>query len=178
MAFSVRRVVTGHDDTGKSIFVSDGQPVQTMENEGHGQALVWATDISPALNNGSVDGGDRDMTIPPPANGTMFQIVEFPPEPENAGSDDAGGAEMKEFLKMMGAEVPSDPNLHPAMHKTKSIDYGVILDGEIDLVLEDSETHLTKGDVIVQRGTFHAWVNRSDQPCRIAFVLVDAEPAP
>ncbi len=177
MTFSVRRVVTGHDENGKSAFISDGQPVQIMEGEaGNGQAIIWATDRMPAVNNGSEDGGDRDMSIPPPANGSMFQIVVFPPDPPEMTDEIA--ADMKGFLQMMGCQTPENGGLHPAMHKTKTIDYGIVLDGEIDLVLEDGETHLTPGDVVVQRGTYHAWANRGSKPCRIAFVLVDADPAP
>jgi mannose-6-phosphate isomerase-like protein (cupin superfamily) len=114
------------------------------------------------------------MGIPPPPSGTIFRVVEFAPESEITADYDTR-------LKMIQAiglapegpsrERPSDP----AMHRTRTIDYAVILSGEIDMLLDDSEVHMKAGDVLVQRGTNHAWVNRSNAPCRVAFILVDAK---
>jgi hypothetical protein len=119
----------------------------------------------PAPNRGTADRAQRDMGVPPPERGTVFRVVEFPPEPKQMSRE--------AVLKEMGIAGPS-ADRHPAMHKTRSVDYAVVLEGGIDMLLDDSEVHLSAGDVLVQQGTNHAWVNRSGKPCRIAFVLIDA----
>ena len=103
----------------------------------------------------------------------MFRIVEFPPVGDDIeGLDHSASAADLGALPAKGAS-----NRHPFMHCTDTIDYAIILDGEVDMLLDDSEVHLKAGDVIIQRGTNHAWVNRGSGTCRIAFILIDAEPA-
>ncbi len=105
----------------------------------------------------------------PPTRGSIFRVVDFPPAPAFGAVDNAA------MLREMGIGAgPSDAR-HATMHRTKSIDYAVVISGEIDMLLDDSEVHLKAGDVLVQRGTNHAWVNRGTESCRIAFVLIDAE---
>jgi mannose-6-phosphate isomerase-like protein (cupin superfamily) len=123
------------------------------------------TDETPADISGTVDRAQREIGVPPPPRGTIFRVVDFPPE---------GGARSREaVLKEMGVADHGGAR-HPGMHRTKSVDYAVVLEGEIDMLLDDSEVHLEAGDVLVQQGTNHAWVNRGSAPCRIAFVLIDA----
>ncbi len=170
---NIRRVVTGHDSSGKAVVLYDGTPPVSMASGAdNGFAILWKSDTTPVDNSGSEDAGNADnLPIPPVANGNICRIVEFIPV---AGHDTSGE---QDFLKSRGATVPDDPR-DPGMHKTDSVDYAFVLSGEIDMLLDDSEVHLTAGDVVIQRGTYHAWVNRGTEPCRIAFVLIGADPAP
>jgi len=165
-----RCVVTGHRD-GKGVVLYDGPAPNRKVRQASGvvSTLLWATDESPADIAGGADRAEREIGVPPPARGSLFRVVEFPP----------GRREMSReaVLKEMGlAHQPG--SAHPGMHKTRSVDYAVVMEGEIDMLLEDSEVHLAAGDVLVQQGTNHAWVNRGSGPCRIAFVLIDAEAIP
>ena len=103
--------------------------------------------------------------------GTVFRIVEFPPEL----GDVPDTAAVQSFLQNQGTITPADPR-HPGMHKTDTIDYAIVLSGQIDLLLDQEDVTLYAGDTVVQRGTFHAWANRYQQPCQIAFILVAAAP--
>ena len=161
-----RRVVTGHRD-GKGTVLFDGPAPNRKLRQASGlvSTLLWATDESPADISGRADRAEREIGVPPPPRGSVFRVVEFPP----------GRREMSReaVLKEMG--LSGQPgSTHPGMHKTRSIDYAVVLEGEIDMVLDECEVHLAAGDVLVQQGTNHAWINRGERPCRIAFVLIDA----
>ena len=174
MTMDIRRIVTGHDSGGRAIAISDGAPpVNVAEKGGIRLAELWATDRTPADNSGDRETAGEKMPIPPPAGGSVFRIVEFPPE---SGPDADVGAET-ELLAGKGATTQADAR-HPGMHRTDSIDYAVIMSGKVDLLLDDEDMTVQAGDVVVQRGTNHAWANRYDEPCRIAFVLIDADPAP
>jgi mannose-6-phosphate isomerase-like protein (cupin superfamily) len=162
----VRRVVTGHRDGKAGVLFDSAAPNQKLRQaSGLVSTLVWVTDETPADISGTVDRAQREIGVPPPPRGTIFRVVDFPPE---------GGARSREaVLKEMGVADHGGAR-HPGMHRTKSVDYAVVLEGEIDMLLDDSEVHLEAGDVLVQQGTNHAWVNRGSAPCRIAFVLIDA----
>lgn len=165
-----RRVVTGHAG-GKAVVLYDGAAPNRKIRQASGlvSTLLWATDESPADINGAADRAQRELGVPPPPNGSVFRLVEFPPQP--------GGLSREAVLAEMGLTGQSDSK-HPGMHRTRSLDYAVVIDGEIDMLLDDSEVHLSAGDVLVQQGTNHAWVNRGSRPCRIAFVLIDAKEFP
>ena len=146
-----RRVVTGHDESGKSIFLEDGKVpvVRHLPGEGVGFYEIWNTGAMPVpVSATEEEPTKRDITLPPAPNGTKIRINEFFPG----------------FINELGNQSP--------IHRTESIDYGIVLEGEIYLVLDDSEVLLKAGDVVVQRGTDHAWANRSDKVCRVAFILV------
>lgn len=170
----IRRVVTTHDETGKAVVLFDGiAPNRTVrEATGIGASLLWVTDSSPARFSGHRDRADVKIGVAPPPNGTIFRIVDFPPV-----TDDAAHIDHEQLLKDMGLPQGAEarPPRHPFMHRTRSVDYAIVLAGEIDMLLDDSEVHLEAGDVVVQQGTNHAWVNRGKETCRIAFVLIDAE---
>lgn len=140
-----RRVVTGHDQRGVSVFTADGPvPVVRTAPDGALFCEIWATSAMPAPV--AADEPDPTLTalsVPPPPNGTKIRVNVFPP----------------------GAVSP--------VHRTQSVDYGIVLDGEVVLVLDDSETTLRPGDVVVQRGTSHRWENRAAVTARMAFILVD-----
>ena len=172
MEARIRRVVTSHDATGKAIVLLDGVPPQgTSRPESHvASRLCWVTDATPAAMTGVQDRADRKIGIPPPAGGSVFRIVDFGP-----GTDKVA-LPADHMARSMGeghVGGKARPPRHHAMHRTKSVDYAIILSGEIDMLLDDSEVHLKAGDVLVQQGTNHAWVNRGTETCRIAFVLID-----
>ena len=166
----VRRVVTGHRD-GKAVVIYDSAaPNQKLRAaSGVVSTLIWVTDESPADIAGSVDRAAREIGVPPPARGTVFRVVDFPPE--------QGARSREAILREMGVADHGGAR-HHGMHRTRSLDYALVLEGEIDMLLDDGEVHLRAGDVLVQQGTNHAWVNRGAVPCRIAFVLIDAKEFP
>jgi len=170
MAQQIRRIVTGHDATGKAIIALDGpaENVRVRAANGLTSTLLWAEDETPSDNSGDIDKADRDIGVAPPDGGSVFRIVEFVPDDDSVSNED--------MKRELGLDPDSGgPVRHPGMHKTRSIDYAIVLSGEIDMLVDEDEVHLKAGDVIVQRGTNHAWANRGTEPCRIAFVLIDAK---
>ena len=146
----IRRIVTGHGEDRIARAMTDG-PATNAKQAGNGavSTLIWSTDRMPAdiaIGAEFEDMGARIIGTQPPPCGTRFAVIEFPP----------------------GAPT--------AMHRTESIDYVVCIAGEIDMDMDDSTVTMQAGDVMVQRGTNHSWVNRSAEPARLAFVLIDAEP--
>ena len=172
MPRQTRRVITGHDESGKAIVVEDGNaPNVKVRKVGNlTSTLVWVTDETPVNIDRDGDPSLREIGVAPPAGGSILRIVDFPPAAE------AGEIDNSAMLREMGlnADAPGAPPRHASMHRTRSIDYAIVLEGEIDMLLDDSQVHLSAGDVLIQKATNHAWVNRSDKPCRIAFVLIDA----
>jgi hypothetical protein len=138
-----------------------------------GVTELWSTDATPASNLGNEDAGDTKFALEPSLGGTRFRVVEYPPDAVRfAQGGDAGTTrEMRG-----GADVATDTARHPGMHKTASLDYAIVLSGEIYALMDQGETLMRTGDVLIQRGTSHAWSNRTDKPARVAFVLVGAEP--
>ena len=175
MPTKFRRVVTGHDATGKAIVLMDSEAGNVNVRHGAGpiMTLLWVTDATPADISGGSDTAEREIGIPPPSNGSIFRIVEFPSEKEIV-NDLSSEAMMKEMGLAPISPAGERPR-HPGMHRTATIDYAVVISGEIDMLLDDSEVHVKAGDIVVQRGTNHAWVNRGDKPCAIAFILIDAK---
>lgn len=178
----IHRVVTGHDENGKAIVCSSGPLPTTVEIAAIPGTVfheVWSTPATPAPVGNGPDPTLDPLMLPPPANGTRIRFVDIPPDtPEFLAH---GAARMKEAFTQAGdAEVSTVTagSPHPLMHRTESIDYGVVIEGELTLVLDDSEVQLAAGSVVVQRGTNHAWANRSGRPCRMLFVLVDGQYEP
>lgn len=170
MSTRIRRIVTGHDADGNAVVARDSlaENVRVRAANGLTSTLLWVEDDTPGDNAGDIDKADREIGVAPPEGGSVFRIVEFTPD-----DDSVSNAEMKREL---GLDPESGgPVRHPGMHRTRSVDYGIVISGEIDMVMDEGEVHLSAGDVIVQRGTNHAWANRGTEPCRIAFVLIDAK---
>ena len=171
----IRRIVTGHNAQGRSIIASDAPSPHVLALPGRPDFALtdlWVSDGAPASNAGSADAAKRRMSLEPPRNGSIFRIVEFPPDAAGGGFD-RGAA-----FRAMGASHAMDPDAsrHPAMHRTDTVDYALVLTGEIWALMDEGETLMRAGDTLVQRGTNHAWSNRSDQPSLVAFVLVSATP--
>jgi quercetin dioxygenase-like cupin family protein len=146
----IRRVITGHDGKNVAKVILEGRAANTKTpREGVASTLMWCSDAMPAdisIGEKVEDMGARILGTAPPENGSRFIVMEF-----------AAGVESE-------------------MHRTETIDYIVMLDGEIDMDMDDSTVKLRAGDIMVQRGTNHAWVNRSKAPARMAIVLLDAKP--
>ena len=146
MALQIRRVVTGHDASGRAIVEIDEVAKNLVSSRpGATACVVWTTEGFPVDNTGKEDSGQR-RTGTTLDNGTVFRILELA------------------------------PGVTPRNHRTDSIDYAVVMSGEVDMELDDTTVHLRAGDVLVQRGTIHNWVNRGSEPCVIAFVLIAAKP--
>ena len=171
MGQDVRRVVTGHDAQGHSVFIMDGPP-PTASPGRHGSFVteIWETRGAPASNAGDEDPTLHARRLPPPPLGSLFRIVDYAPDSVRAAADNAhADASGDAALYQTGAR-------HFGFHRTDSVDYAIVLSGEIWALMDQGETLLRAGDVLVQRGTSHAWSNRSDQPARVAFILIDAAP--
>ena len=173
----IHRVVTGHDAQGKAVVASDGPLPTVAEIAAVPGTLfheVWATAATPARVDNGADPTLGPLSLPPPRAGSRIRFVDIPPDtPELLAS---GAARMHAAFAQIGSAAASTVQAgspHPLMHRTETVDYGVLIEGELTLVLDDSEVLLRPGSVVVQRGTNHAWANRSGRPCRMLFVLVD-----
>lgn len=146
MTFEIRRVVTTHDADGKAVVMTDAAADNpTSRREGHQSQLIWMTEATPSELSDDEDMGAREVGRPPPAGGTVFRVLDL------------------------------QPGVTAEMHRTDTVDYVIILSGEVDMEMDDGlEIHLEAGDVLVQRGTYHSWTNRGTVPCRLAAILVDA----
>jgi len=174
MARTVRRVVTGHDENGRAVCISDAAATNILQRPNRpGVTLtnLWQCDTTPAEYDGAEETVDGPFILQPPQNGSVFRVVEFEPEDPDVMETLDGKAA---FAEMGASEAIVEDARHPFMHRTNTVDYAVILSGEITMLLDDSDVHLKAGDVVVQRGTNHAWANRGKETCRIAFILVDA----
>lgn len=178
MTKGFRRIVTGHDADGKARVASDAPPLRVIQVGGDAGATfyeIWHTRETPALiDRRSEEPLEDGLVLAPPPGGTRIRIIDFPPEGDAIRQLSEAGARAA-FDAMHGAEASRfQPGAaHPLLHRTQSIDYGIVLDGEMTLLLDREETTIHAGDIVVQRGTNHAWSNRSDRPCRMAFVLID-----
>lgn len=175
-----RRIVTGHDADGKAIIISDAPPLRSQLVGGPGGPTfieVWSTLQTPAfIYNQPAEPDENGLVLPPPANGTRIRVIEFPPEGEEIRK--LTGADAADKFRAMGDEKASTSKEgapHPLMHRTKTLDYGIVLEGEVTLVLDRGETTISAGDIVIQSGTNHAWANRSGSICRMAFILIDGQ---
>ena len=147
MSLTVRRVVTGHDENGRAIVSIDEMSKNVVQTRpGAHAAVIWTREGFPVDNDGSADTSGRKIGISAIDNGTVFRVVSF------------------------------GPGVTPRNHRTDTIDYATVISGEIDMELDGTSVHLKAGDVLVQRGTIHNWVNNGTVPCVIAFALIAAKP--
>ncbi|MES2186053.1 MAG: cupin domain-containing protein [Pseudomonadota bacterium] len=170
---SIRRIVAGHDSQGRSYIEEDGpSPVEitTPGRDGYRVTNLWRTAPGEAVTAPDVITAHRG--IHPPHGGTVVRIIDWPAEPEDP---EKLRGQMENTFAQMYPDAHRDlkPGEHPGMHKTDTVDYAIILEGEAVAIMEEGETTMRQGDILIQRGTKHAWANRSGKPLRIAFVLID-----
>jgi naringenin degradation protein FdeH len=168
----VRRVVTKLDASGKAVVMIDERTRLTAPRPPNYAANIWVTSTNLPDFTATDDRGKTKIGLVPPKSGTVFRIVDFAPESQGEQPTD-----LNHMMKIVGPEAPKRgmPPRHPMMHRTRSLDYAIIMSGEIDMLLDEGEVHLKAGDVLVQQATNHAWVNRSGKPCRVAFILMDSQ---
>ena len=169
-----RRVVTGHDGQGNSVVLFDGEPAARAAT----MTDMWATDRTPASNQGGEDDADRPLRLPPPDGGSAFRFVRIAPESSFAGMapEERAKAARERFVAMGAEDALVADGPHPAMHRTRTVDYIIVLEGKITMILDQEEVELEPFDVVIQRGTSHAWANFGEEPALFAAVLIDAEP--
>jgi mannose-6-phosphate isomerase-like protein (cupin superfamily) len=168
----VRRVVTKLDASGKAVVMFDSAvPLKSMRSP-NPAGDMWVTQSYPADFSSTADRAQIKVGLTPPRNGTLFRIVDFVPITEHIEK-----LPIDTMMKVAGADAPAKglPPRHSMMHRTRTVDYAIILSGEIDMLLDEGEVHLKAGDVVVQQATNHAWVNRSKDICRVAFILMDSQ---
>ena len=180
MSTPVRRIVTGHDENGRAVIQEDGATPRVVRIGGDIGPLfheVWNTRESPARIDGASGEPHEDgISLAPPRNGTRIRVLDIPPEDERLSAMSVD--DVKAHFAEVGASDASShtgdgSSRHHLMHRTETVDYGIVLEGEVTLILDIGETVVRAGDIVIQRGTNHGWANRSGKPCRIAFVLID-----
>ena len=167
----VRRVVTKLDTSGKAVVMFDSAvPLKSLRSP-NPAGDIWVTQSYPADFSWTEDRAQIKVGLTPPRNGTLMRIVDFVPTTEHIEK-----LPIDTMMKVAGADAPAKglPPRHSMMHRTRTVDYAIILSGEIDMLLDEGEVHLKAEDVVVQQATNHAWVNRSKSISRVAFILMDS----
>lgn len=174
----VRRIVTGHDGNGRSIVQEDGAPSRVVTLGGESGSTfheVWNTRETPArIDSGTGEPLETGIVLSPPPDGTRIRVLDIPPDDGTLAA--LPRETVRALFEAIGAGHAHDASAtspHPLMHRTETVDYGIVLEGELVLILDEGETIVRAGDIVVQRGTNHAWANRSGGTARIAFILVD-----
>jgi quercetin dioxygenase-like cupin family protein len=176
---AVRRIVTGHDASGRSAFIADGvAPRVYRPHSGIASTELWQTRSAPADNAGNADATEHPFALHPAPNGTVFRIIEFLPAERHADEFRRSLQDKDDGSGLVNALRTGSGGRELGFHRTNSTDYVIVLSGEIHALMDEGELAMRAGDVLIQRGTNHAWINRTDEPAVLAFVLVDAEPAP
>jgi len=178
MEKAVRRIVCIDNAEGKSEAISDG-PAPDIRTDparpGFSATRIWLTDATPARIKGIRETVHLPHTLEPPPRGSVLRIVTFPPDAVFAGK--VGAGEVENYFRGMGsphASTYGPKTPHPYMQKTRTLDLCLVLEGEITLILDTEEVSLQAGDTVIQRGTNHAWSNRSNAPCVVAISSHDA----
>ena len=171
---AIRRIVTADDAGGKSRIAEDAPAgaIRTVpERPGYRAVNVWRTSQTPASIE-DPDSTAKHEGILPPKSGTILRVIDFPPEPKDPAERDR---RIKATFGGIYKDATHDGRKHPGMHRTDTVDYAIVLEGEIWAVMDEDETLMRAGDILIQRGTNHAWANRSQKTARIAFVLIDGK---
>ena len=176
---SFRRIVTGHNERGQAVILQDGPPERVQRIGGdHGPMFyeVWNTLATPApIDRASGEPSETSIVLAPPKGGTRIRVLDIPPEGDNL--KDMSPEEARRHFEEIGAADASSyegkQSRHAFMHRTETVDYGIVLDGELVLIVDEGETTVRAGDIVIQRGTNHGWSNRTNRNCRIAFILID-----
>ena len=171
----MRRIVTGHNEKGRSIVIIDGPPPYSVGREEGGLFEIWNTDGSSIDSKNPTDRVDPKVTLSPPVGGTKLRYFAMAPTPEGATREELEAGMATAFEQIDAAHERPDTTRHPGMHKTKPIDYIILLSGSVTLLLDDDEVQLQPFDVVVQRGTNHAWVVDGTESALFIAVLIDSE---
>ncbi len=170
-----RRIVTGHDERGRAVILEDGPPPRVYDNLGQEGLVfyeVWNTQESPArIDRAGGEPAEARLSLSPPPLGTRIRVLDIP-------IDNPGSSDIEAVFEAVGgkdAHIGAKSGRHENFHRTQTIDYGIVLEGEITLLMDEGETTLHPGDICIQRGTNHGWANRGTKPCRIAFILIDGK---
>ena len=170
----MRRIITGHNQNGKSIITLDGPPARSIGEDVGGLFELWNTDGSDITSTDQIDRADEDIILSPSSGGTKFRYFQINPLPEGVPEEMMQEIAADAFEKIGAAHHRVDTSKHPAMHKTETIDYIILLKGDVTLILDEEEVDLRPFDVVVQRGTNHAWVNNGSEPALLIAVLIDS----
>ncbi len=174
---ALRRVITGHDEEGRAIISLNGPPPTVVPLKAVPGTVfyeIWNTESTPAHIDNGPDPTLRPLQLRPPTRGSLIRVVDIPPDSaQNALSADQAAQAFAEIgAPHVGAKGDTP---HRLMHRTETVDYGILVSGELWLVVDRGEVHLKPGDIVVQRGTNHAWSNRTDKAARIVFILLDGK---
>ena len=171
----MRRIVTGHNKHGKSVIKIDGPPARSIGEEIGGLFELWNEDGSTIDAKSSKDRADSEILLSPPEGGSKFRYFQIMPTPDGVSIDILNKMAEEAFSRIGAAHHRVDVRKHPAMHKTKTIDYIILLKGDVTLILDEEEVKINPFDTVVQRGTNHAWLNNGTEPALLAAVLIDSE---
>ena len=171
----MRRIVTGHNGNGKSIVTIDGPPARSIGEDVGGLFELWNTDGNEVISTDVIDRADDEIILSPPGGGTKFRYFQINPLPEGVPEDMLQKIAADAFEKVGAAHHRVDTSKHPAMHKTETVDYIILLKGNVTLILDEEEVDIKPFDVVVQRGTNHAWVNNGTEPALLIAVLIDSD---
>jgi mannose-6-phosphate isomerase-like protein (cupin superfamily) len=168
----IHRIVTTIDNSGKSAALFNSMVPLKIGGAGEGVATLWVTAKGPADFSWDKDRSGERKGFAPNPGGTQMLIVDFPPVGLEVNKLD-----MNTMMNAMGADAPKRglPPSNPLMHRTRTVDYAMVLSGEMDMMLDAETIHLKPGDVVVQQATNHAWLNHGKEPCRIVFVMMDSQ---
>ena len=171
----MRRIVTGHNENGKSLISIDGPPAKSIGEEAGGLYEIWNTEGSGLDSSSLKDRADIDILLSPVKGGTKFRYFQINPIPEGIPDEAIEAATAEAFEKIGAAHHRVDTSKNAAMHETDTIDYIILLKGDVTLILDEEEVKLKPHDVVVQRGTNHAWINNGTEPALLIAVLIDKE---
>ena len=171
----MRRIITGHNENGKSIITLDGPPARSIGEDVGGLFELWNTDGNEVISTDVIDRADDEIILSPPVGGTRFRYFQINPLPEGVPEDMLQEIAADAFEKVGAAHHRVDTSKHPAMHKTETVDYIILLKGNVTLLVDNDEVDLEPNDVVIQRGTNHAWVNKGSEPALLIAVLIDSK---
>ena len=170
----MRRIITGHNKKGKSLVTFEGPPARSIGEDVGGLFEIWNTDGKDVISTDDFDRADQDIILSPQDGGTKFRYFQINPLPKGVPEEILQELAADAFEKVGAGHHRVDTRKHPAMHKTETIDYIILLKGDVTLILDNEEVDLKPFDVVVQRGTNHAWVNNGDEPALLIAVLIDS----
>ena len=170
----MRRIITGHNDEGKSVVSIEGPPARSLGEEEGGLYEIWNTDGKGFDTKSLEDRADIDVVLSPSKGGTKIRYFQINPIPEGVPPEVIEASTAAAFEKMGASHHRVDTSRNAAMHETDTIDYIILLKGDVTLILDEEEIKVNPHDIVVQRGTNHAWVNNGTEPALLIAVLIDS----